>query len=65
MTTPKRHSNSRTNMKRKSKKLHLISLSRCSNCGETKLPHRICPKCGYYDGKLIIPPKVKKEKTQA
>ncbi len=65
MTTPKRHSNSRTNMKRKGKKLHIISLSRCSNCGEAKLPHRICPKCGYYNGKLIIPPKVKKEKTTA
>lgn len=65
MTTPKRHSNSRTNMKRKSKKLHLMNLSRCSNCGEIKLPHRICPKCGYYNGKLIIPPKVKKEKAKA
>jgi large subunit ribosomal protein L32 len=52
-------------MKRKSKKLHTIDLSTCSNCGEAKLPHRICPKCGYYNGKLVIPPKVKKEKAPA
>lgn len=31
----------------------------CSNCGELKLNHRVCPTCGYYDGKLVKAPKVK------
>lgn len=26
----------------------------CSNCGVTKLPHRVCESCGFYGGKQII-----------
>ncbi len=29
-------------------------LSVCPNCEEKKLPHRVCPSCGYYKGKQII-----------
>lgn len=28
--------------------------SRCPQCHEPKLPHRVCGKCGYYDGKEVI-----------
>lgn len=28
----------------------------CSNCGAKKLPHRVCPECGYYKGKLVVQP---------
>ena len=28
--------------------------STCPQCGEVKLPHRVCPKCGYYKGKEVI-----------
>jgi large subunit ribosomal protein L32 len=30
------------------------SRSLCSQCHQPKLPHRVCPECGYYDGKEII-----------
>lgn len=30
------------------------ALSDCPNCGEKKMPHRVCPSCGYYKGKQII-----------
>jgi large subunit ribosomal protein L32 len=36
------------------------NLSKCSNCGAVKLPHKICHECGFYNGKLIMPKKVKK-----
>ena len=26
----------------------------CSNCGERKLPHRACKKCGEYKGRAVI-----------
>ena len=29
-------------------------LVKCSQCGELKRPHRICPECGYYNGKQVI-----------
>lgn len=30
------------------------SLSECPNCHERKLPHRACPKCGYYKGREVL-----------
>ncbi len=35
-------------------RLHLPQLSSCPTCGAKKLPHRVCPKCGYYKGKEIV-----------
>lgn len=35
-------------------KMSLPQLSVCPTCGEKKLPHRVCPKCGYYKGREII-----------
>lgn len=26
----------------------------CPNCGEPRLPHRVCPKCGHYQGREVI-----------
>ncbi|HNM05254.1 MAG TPA: 50S ribosomal protein L32, partial [Leptospiraceae bacterium] len=37
----------------------------CSNCGAFILPHRVCPACGFYNGKLAVPPKVKKSKDNS
>ncbi len=34
--------------------LHPLSLAECPNCHEKKLPHRACPKCGYYNGREVI-----------
>jgi large subunit ribosomal protein L32 len=28
--------------------------STCPQCHQPKLPHRVCPECGYYDGKEVI-----------
>jgi len=30
------------------------NLSTCSNCGEFKLPHTVCPKCGFYKGREVV-----------
>ena len=26
----------------------------CPQCHEPKLPHRVCPDCGYYKGKEVV-----------
>jgi large subunit ribosomal protein L32 len=28
----------------------------CPNCKEPKLPHRVCPSCGQYNGREIFKP---------
>ncbi len=37
------------------------STSVCPNCGERKIPHRVCPHCGFYNGKQIVAQVVKGE----
>jgi large subunit ribosomal protein L32 len=37
--------------------LTLPRLEECPHCHEMKLPHRVCPNCGYYQGRLAVPPK--------
>ena len=26
----------------------------CSNCNQPKVPHAVCPNCGYYRGRALI-----------
>ena len=26
----------------------------CSNCGELRRPHHICPSCGHYNDRLVM-----------
>ena len=55
MPNPKRrHSQRRTSTRRAHDALKSHSLSECPNCHERKLPHRACPKCGYYKGRELI-----------
>jgi len=28
--------------------------SPCPQCGDMKLPHRICPACGFYKDRAVI-----------
>jgi len=49
MAHPKRkHSNTRRDKKRASKKLKNPATSLCPSCHQPKMPHRICPHCGTY-----------------
>lgn len=66
MPCPKRkHTRMRTGLRRTSNwKITLSSLSKCPQCGEVKLPHRVCPNCGYYNGELLIVKKEKKKKPE-
>src|ERR1700733_11396932 len=55
MPNPKRrHSKARTGSRRAHDSLKSHSLSECPNCHERKMPHRACPKCGYYKGREVL-----------
>lgn len=54
MPNPKRrHSKRRKNSRRAHDHLPGANVGECSNCHEPKLPHRACPRCGYYKGRAI------------
>lgn len=55
MGVPKRRlSRSKGNMRFAHYRLEAKSLSICPRCGEKKLPHRVCPNCGFYGVKKIF-----------
>jgi len=55
MAVPKRKmSKSRRDKRRANWKLTLPALVECPQCHVKKMPHRVCPDCGYYDGKSVL-----------
>ncbi|KAF2958665.1 50S ribosomal protein L32 [Thermotoga sp. Ku-13t] len=56
MANPKqKRSRSRTHMKRaKIYRAIRVPMAVCPNCGQPKLPHRVCLHCGYYNGRQIL-----------
>jgi len=66
MPLPKRkHSKARRDKRRSANsKLFLASLSLCPHCKKPRLPHRVCPHCGYYKGKPVVITEVVEEKKK-
>lgn len=57
MANPKRKISKSKRDKRRANWLRNLSspsFTECRNCGEVKLPHHACPKCGYYKGQKIF-----------
>ncbi len=55
MPNPKRrHSKARRDKRRTHDGLTKPASSVCSECGERKLPHRVCPHCGQYRGREVM-----------
>ena len=55
MPNPKRrHSKARRDKRRAHDALTPVSLSKCPQCGEMKMPHRVCPSCGTYRGVEVL-----------
>ncbi len=55
MAVPKRKtSKARRDKRRANWKLTVPTLVECTQCHEKKVPHRVCPECGYYNGKAVI-----------
>jgi len=55
MAVPKRKtSKARRDKRRANWKLDAPALVRCAACGSYKRPHRLCTKCGVYDGRQVV-----------
>ncbi len=65
MGLPKRrHSRSRTRKRRTHQVLSLPALTKCGNCGATRLMHNACRHCGYYRGRPVVRIREKKAKAE-
>ncbi|MBC8331015.1 MAG: 50S ribosomal protein L32 [Anaerolineae bacterium] len=55
MALPKqRTAKSRRDRRRSHHALKAKNLVQCSNCGEKRLPHNVCPSCGHYKGREVV-----------
>ena len=56
MAVPKRKVSKARRDKRRSSvwKLTAPQLVACPNCGELIMPHRACPACGQYKGRVVL-----------
>lgn len=62
MAVPKsKSSKQRRNKRFANWKLTSPNLSECPQCHELKPSHKVCPKCGYYNGKPVV---IAKEKNK-
>ena len=65
MPNPKRkHTGSRRDKRRANWRLTAATTSVCPRCGARKLPHRVCPACGFYKEELVLVKKDKKTKEK-
>ncbi|MCH7585594.1 MAG: 50S ribosomal protein L32 [Acidobacteria bacterium] len=56
MAVPKKKmSRSRTRQRKAHWKVTRTHTTRCPQCDSPKLSHRVCPECGTYKGREVIP----------
>ncbi|HMP79324.1 MAG TPA: 50S ribosomal protein L32 [Pirellulaceae bacterium] len=56
MAVPKRkHSNSRSGKRRAHDRLTPKKLVLCPKCSTAHPSHVVCPKCGYYMSRVVVP----------
>jgi large subunit ribosomal protein L32 len=56
----KRTSRSRRNQRRSHDRAQFGQIVLCSHCRRPHLSHHVCPNCGYYAGREVVPVKVKR-----
>jgi large subunit ribosomal protein L32 len=55
MAVPKRRtSHSRQGHRRSHHRVTAVQVQYCARCNEPVMPHRVCPNCGFYQGRDAI-----------
>lgn len=61
MAVPKRRtSHSKQGMRRSHHHLTATQIQFCTACNEPVLPHRVCPNCGNFQGRIVVVAEEKK-----
>jgi len=63
----RKHAKARRDKRRTHWKLQPPGVTRCPQCANAIVPHRVCPYCGFYRGRQVIQiaAKGKEEKPSA
>ena len=55
MAVPKKKkSKMRVRMRKGQVKADVAQVSACPNCGAPRRAHRVCPECGFYNGRQVV-----------
>ncbi len=55
MAVPKKRTSKQRKRKRRTHyKAEPVAQQMCPKCGDPKVPHRVCPSCGYYRGEPVL-----------
>ncbi len=56
MAVPKRKTAKSATRSRRAANMQISAkgLVKCPQCNEPKLSHRMCPECGYYNGREVV-----------
>ncbi len=55
MAVPKKRTSKQRKRKRRTHyKAEPVTVNMCPNCGDPKVPHRVCPSCGHYGGEAVL-----------
>ena len=55
MAVPKKRVSKQRKRKRRTHyKAEDATLQSCPRCSDPKMPHRVCPSCGYYRGEAVL-----------
>ncbi|MDR7520921.1 MAG: 50S ribosomal protein L32 [Armatimonadota bacterium] len=65
MAQKRRHPKSRTGSRRSRWRAAPIPLITCPQCKARIRPHRVCPSCGSYAGREVIPVESARPKKKA
>ncbi len=60
-----RHTRAHTANRRSHHALKTPTLSTCKNCSALHRPHHMCLDCGFYNGKMVVDMKAKKDARDA
>jgi large subunit ribosomal protein L32 len=68
MAVPKqKQSSARRDKRRANHKISAPTYSECPQCHSPRLPHRVCPECGFYGKRQVMQPassKTEEEQSQ-